>query len=159
MASNSSEIKPKSRRGRPRVKHGAYSLLTRGELPEHRKYLRPYLTAVREGLIRDLGPAEEDLTTAQLVLVDRVITSLGIVRLIEEYVKDKGIFQNPEGFLNPALATHYIAYQNSIRLTLSALGINRKDLGDKEPALADYLKARRAIPVEAESKEESTDKT
>jgi len=69
--------------------------LTRGELPDNRRYLAPYLTGVREGLIRDLGPTEEDLTTAQKVLIDRLVNYLGIVRLIEEYVKERGIFQNP----------------------------------------------------------------
>jgi len=93
MEKNKSKLTRKSRRGRP-PKHGGYSLLTKGELPENRQYLRTYLTDVREGLIRDLGPKEENLTTAQLVLIDRVITKLGIIRLIEEHVKEKGIFKN-----------------------------------------------------------------
>ena len=130
MSEKEPKLEKKAKRGRPQLKHGGFSLLTRGELPENRQYLRPYLTEAREGLIRDLGPTEEDLTAAQRILLDRVITNLGIVRLIEEYVKEKGIFQNPGGFLNPALATHYIAYNNSIRLNLQALGINKR-VGDK----------------------------
>ena len=113
----------KSKRGRP-SKHGGYSLLTKGEFPENRKYIRDYLSFVREGLIRDLGPSEEHLTTAQLVLIDRVVTKLGVIRLIEEYVKDRGIFA--KGSLTPSLKESYIAYDNSIRLSLQALGIDQK---------------------------------
>ena len=93
-------------------------------------------------MIRDLGPKECDLTAAQKVLIDRCVTGLGIVRLIEEYVKEKGIFERPGGFLNPALATHYIAYNNSVRLNLQALGIKRKDPGDQEPPLHVYLETK-----------------
>ena len=134
------KTKPKSRRGRPIVKHGGYSLLTTGELPENRKYLRPYLSGIREALIRDLGPREEDLTAAQLILVDRVVTTLGILRLVEEFIREKGIFANPQGFLNPALSKHYIAYSNSIRLNLQALGIARKDLAGEELSLEGYIR-------------------
>jgi hypothetical protein len=131
MSNSRKEIKPKSKRGRPRkIKHGAYSLITRGELPASRRYLEPYLTGVREGLIQDLGPKEIDLTTAQKVIVDRIVTYLGIVRLIEEYVKDKGIFQNPQGFLNPALSTSYLAYCGHIQRALQALGITTRQIGE-----------------------------
>lgn len=120
----------KKRRGRP-PRHGGYSLLTRGELPDNRRYLAPYLTGVREGLIHDLGPTEEDLTTAQKVMIDRLVNYLGIVRLIEEYVKERGIFQNPQGFLNPALSQNYLAYCGHIQRALVALGIDKKKI--KEP--------------------------
>jgi len=119
--------KPKKKRGRP-PRHGGYSLITRGELPDNRRYLAPYLTGVREGLIGDLGPTEEDLTTAQKVMVDRVVNYLGIVRLIEEYVKEKGIFQNPGGFLNPALSQNYLAYCGHIQRALVALGIDKRQV-------------------------------
>ena len=141
----------KKRRGRP-PRHGGYSLMTRGELPENRRYLAPYLTAVREGLIRDLGPTEADLTTAQRVLVDRVVNFLGIARLIEEYVKDRGIFQNPQGFLNPALSKNYLAYCGHIQRALMALGIDKRQSSD----IVDLGKYLEAKAVEAGSPGESS---
>lgn len=113
----------KVRRGRPAL-HGGYSLLTRGELPERRRWLRGYLSEVRQGLVRDLGPTERDLTSAQGVLIDRAITKLGILRVIEEHVRETGVFK--KGQLDPALGTHYLAYSNSLRLELQALGINQR---------------------------------
>ena len=132
----------KKKLGRP-PRHGGYSLLTRGELPENRRYLRPYLSGIRQRLIRDLGPGEDDLTAAQVILIDRVITYLGIVRLIEEYVRDKGIFSNAGGFLNPSLSKGYLAYNNSIRHTLQALGIDHRAV-EPEMGLADIIAAHDA---------------
>lgn len=48
--------------------HGGYTFLTTGEVPEHRQYIKKYLTDVREGTIKDIGPTEKDLTTAQLLI-------------------------------------------------------------------------------------------
>ena len=70
-----------------RKKHGGFTYLTQGTLPENRKYIERHLTAIREGLIRDLGPQEQVLTTAQAILIDRVVTKMGVVRCIEEYHK------------------------------------------------------------------------
>jgi len=55
MGENRSKKKGKSRRGRP-PKHGGYSLLIKGELPDNRRYIARYLTEVREGLIKDVWP-------------------------------------------------------------------------------------------------------
>ena len=111
--------------GRP-PRHGGYSLMVQaGELPERRAYLRAYLTEVREGLINDLGPLEADLTTAQVVLIDRVISKLSILRCIEEHVREKGVFTKA-GELGPVLSKSYLAWANSIRLDLQALGINTR---------------------------------
>jgi len=118
------KTKRKSRIGRP-PKHGGYSLIVRqGELPENRGHIREYLTSVREGLILDLGPTEGDLTTAQLVLIDRVTSLLSVVRLMEEYAKDKGGMSGDR--LSESLRESYITYNNSIRLTLGALGIDKR---------------------------------
>ena len=117
------KTKRKARRGRP-PKHGGYSLLTRGEMPENRRYIARYLTEVRDGLIHDLGPSEEDLTAAQQVLIDRIITKLGIVRLIEENAKENGVFN--EGTLDPSLGTFYLQYDNSIKMQLQALGVDKR---------------------------------
>jgi len=96
-----------------------------GVLPERRGYLTAYLTEVREGLIRDLGPLEEDLSMAQAVLIDRVISKLSILRCVEEHVREKGVFTKA-GELDSVLSKSYLAWANSIRLDLQALGINKR---------------------------------
>lgn len=104
--------------------HGGYSYLVAGRLPEHKKYIEQYLTAARMGLIHDLGPTEEDLTAAQIILIDRIITKLGVLRCIEEHVRVEGVMRGDD--LSPSLGQNYIAYDNSIRLALTALGIHRR---------------------------------
>ncbi len=122
MTENQPQKKEKKRPGRKpgvKVKHGAYSLMV-----QRRTDLRVYLQAARDGLIEDLGPREADLTTAQLVLVDRAISKLSAVRCIEEYIKKVGVFKGGE--LNPVMAKSYITYCESIRRDLEALGISKR---------------------------------
>jgi len=119
----------KLRPGR-RGSHGGYSFLTRGELPESRAYIELYLTQVREGLIRDIGSVEENLTTAQLILIDRTVSILGVLRCIEEHVKDNGVMQGET--LSTSLRQAYLAYNNSVRLNLVVLGVEKRaDAGSR----------------------------
>jgi hypothetical protein len=116
--------KPKKRPGRP-PRHGAYSLMVKaGEPPVRRTYLRAYLTEVRAGLIRDLGPTEADLTTGQRVILDRVICKLSILRCIEEHVKEHGVFQGR--ILDPVLSKNYVTYSEALRRDLQTLGLDKK---------------------------------
>lgn len=114
----------KLKQGRPKARHGGYTYLAKGTLPEDRVYILRYLTAVREGLIQDLGPMEKDLTTAQLVIIDRVTTKLGVIRCIEEYIRENTVMEGKR--LSPSLRESYLAYNNSIRLDLAALGIDKR---------------------------------
>lgn len=123
--------------GRKRT-HGGFAYLTSGKLPEHRKYVEQYLTAARMNLIADLGPTEEDLTTAQIILIDRIVTKLGVIRCIEEHTREKTVMTG--NLLAPALRASYLAYNNSVRLDLQALGINIKK-ADDTPDIQDYIKA------------------
>lgn len=116
--------KKKIRREGGKIKHGGYSFLAKGELPEHRRYLLRHLSAVREGLIRDLGPTENDLTTAQIILIDRIVTKLGVIRCIEEHVRENSVMIGHN--LAPALSKNYISYNNSVRLDLEKLGIDKR---------------------------------
>lgn len=110
--------------GRP-PRSGAFSLMIRrGELPERRGYIRKHLTACREGLIRNLGPLESDLTAAELIIVDRCVSKLAVVRMIEEHFAETGIFLN--GQLAPVLSADYIRYCESLRRDLLTLGIGRR---------------------------------
>jgi len=124
MAKNRSKLEKRLPRGRPVARHGGYSYLSRGTMPENRAYLTSYLSAVREGLVKDLGPTEQDLSTAQIVLIDRCVTLLGTIRCIEEYVKEEGVFKGDE--LQPSLGTNYISFTGSLQRILALLGIGRK---------------------------------
>lgn len=123
MGRKKSKLNSKSRRGRP-PKHGGYSLLSRGEIPENRRYISNYLSEVREGLIEDLGPTEEDLSTAQRVLINRVVSKLGIIRCVEKYIRENSVIVGND--LAPSLRASYLAYNNSIRLDLQTLGIEKR---------------------------------
>jgi len=115
---------PQGRRKGQKVKHGAYSLISGSwsRIPYYkRKRLQGYLSGVREGLIEDQG-GEANLSTARKVLIDRVIGKIGIVRLIEEHAREEGVFQ--DGKLADVLGANYLAYTNSIRHDLTALGLD-----------------------------------
>ena len=120
------KLEAKLPRGGQRQTHGGYSFLVHGRLPEHRTYIRRYLTACRQGLINDLG-GEENLSTAQAILIDRIISKLGCIRCIEEHTREGSVMVGQE--LAPALKRSYLAFSNSIRLDLQALGIGSNDKG------------------------------
>jgi len=110
-----------------RKKHYGYAFLTSGKVPKSRKYIEKYISAVRENLILDLGPTQDDLTTAQMVLIDRVIMKLGFLRLIEEYLRETGeIFKGNTGQLLPCISNDYTRFAESVRRDLSTLGINKR---------------------------------
>lgn len=127
MSENQGKSRKKPKRGRP-PKHGGYSILIRGELPENRRYIARWLTEVREGLMEDLGPTEKDLSTGQRVLIDRIISKLGVLRCIEEHIRENSVMVGQD--LAPSLKASYLAYNNSVRLDLQALGIEKKDVKD-----------------------------
>ena len=106
-------------------------------MPENRKHIKQYLTISREGLIRDLGPTEADLTTAQIILIDRIVTKLGVIRCIEEHTRENSVMIGSN--LASALGQSYLAYDNSIRLGLTALGISTKR-ADESLDVQGYIK-------------------
>jgi len=112
------------RGGRRPRSHGGYSYLASGTLPECRIHILKYLIAARQGIVSDLGPAENDLTTAQIILLDRVVTKLGVIRCVEEHIRVNSVMVGQE--LAPSLKASYLAYNNSLRLDLQALGLERK---------------------------------
>jgi len=119
-----SKLTTKLTSGGQKVKHGGYSFLVKGELPENRKHILRYLIAARENLIKDLGPTEEDLTAAQIIIIDRIISKLGVIRCIEEHIRENSVMVGHN--LASSLGTNYLAYNNSIRLDLVVLGINKR---------------------------------
>jgi hypothetical protein len=142
MSRKPTETPSKKQTGRPPI-HGGFSIITRGNVLDRKPHIRAYLTQIREGLIRDFGPREEDLTTAQLAIINHVISKLSVLRLIEEHVQKNGIFRGPD--LDPALGKFWLAASNSLRLDLSALGITTRK-GEEELSLEKYITAK-AVPV------------
>jgi hypothetical protein len=141
-------IKPK-RRGRPPLS-GGYSLMVRaGELPENRRYIRAFLSVARAGFIKDLGPTEQDLTTAQLILIDRVICKLGVIRCIEEYIREVGVMKGQN--VAPVLQAAYGQYSTSLRLDLIALGIKTK-AGEGVIDLPAYIRSVDAAKSQAKAR-------
>jgi len=120
--------KKRGRKSGTPLSHGAYSLMATGEYPDSRKDVSRWLGVVRRTMIHDLGPTESDLTAAQLVLIDRAIGKLGVIRCVEEHVRKTGVIQN--GNVAPVLRDVYLAYSNSLRLDLMALGIGTKRAGE-----------------------------
>lgn len=136
------KLETKLPRGGQRVIHGGYSFLTTGQLPEHRTYIRRYLTNCREGLLQDLG-GEPNLSTQQVMLIDRIISKLGCLRCIEEHVRENSVMVGQR--LAPSLRTSYLAFSNSLRLDLQALGIKKRTASGKtalEEIVAEYDKEK-----------------
>ena len=137
---NQSDGARKQTKGRP-PKPGGYSLIARqGELPKRTTRVRRYLSDVLAGLIRDVAGREEDLTTAQLVLVDRAVSLLGVLRTIEESLSETGIMRGTE--LAPILRENFLSYNNTLRLTLGALGVHRRE-GDRVIDLDSYVESKK----------------
>lgn len=139
MNKEKTKLTTRLKRGGQKVKHGGYSFLTKGELPENRKHVLKYLTAARDNLIQDLGPTERDLTAAQIIIIDRVVTKLGVTRCIEEFIRESSVMKGDR--LSPSLRESYLAYNNSIRLDLQALGIDRKK-ADEVDKFKEYVKTK-----------------
>jgi hypothetical protein len=111
--------------------------MSKEDVLERRPRVRAYLSSIREGLIRDMGPREQDLTTAELALINHTISKLGVLRLIEEHIQGQGVF-TAEGLLDPALGKFWLAASNSLRLDLTALGIHTKK-GEEPLDLGRYV--------------------
>lgn len=122
------KLEAKLPRGGQRVVHGGYSFLTTGRLPEHRIVLIRYLTAVRSSLVADLAGSEDNLSAQQIILIDRCISLLGVIRCIEEHCKEKGVFKGDS--LQPSLGKNYISFTNSLKQILQLLGLKRRTLDD-----------------------------
>jgi len=100
-----------------------------------------------------LGPSEEDLSIAQRVLIDRIISKLGIIRCIEEHIRENSVMRGHD--LAPSLKASYLAYNNSIRLDLQALGIDKKKAGVLD--LQTYVKEKYGKKGEDNGESKQTD--
>lgn len=67
----------------PKRRHGGYTFMVTGRIPDDKREIERYLTGIRIGYVLDIGPKEADLTTGQIVLLDTLITLKGVNRCIE----------------------------------------------------------------------------
>jgi hypothetical protein len=113
----------KAAMGRPIV-HGGYSRL-KSNLLKGQPRLRRYLEESRGRLIENLG-GEDRLTCAQLILIDRAVGKLTVLRLMEARIAEVGAF-GKDGELLPLLSKPYLRFADSLRKDLQALGIDRRE--------------------------------
>jgi len=111
-------------------RHGGYSYIARGVLPKHLSHIRKFLEYTRKRLILDFGGPEEVIPIAIILLIDRVISKLGILRCLEEQARRSGIFVSGE--LSAPLRESYIAYSNSMRRDIMALDKLKPESKGKE---------------------------
>jgi len=102
--------------------------------------VRRELSVVRQGLIKDLGGVEAELSMGQILLLNGVISTLGIVRCMEDYAREAGVFQGKQ--LTVCLQRNYTTYRETLRRYLIALfGIERKKSANKAILITkEYLK-------------------
>jgi hypothetical protein len=85
-------------------------------------------------------------------LIDRTVTALGIVRCVEEYIRENSVMKGQD--VAPALQQSYLAYVNHIRLNLAALGIKTK-AGEGVIDLPAYIRAADAAKSEKKARKGS----
>ena len=117
--------------GRPR-KHGAYSINIRDDELKNHPRIRQYLEETRQGLVRDVAGTERNLSEQQRILIDRIISKLSIMRLIEVYIEKYGAFRQDKFKkdkvleLAPALGQNYLAFSNSVDRAIKILGVSKR---------------------------------
>jgi len=144
----------------PVVKHGIYSWLRTGRInPSIRGFrkLQHYLKDLERDLI-DLQGGPHKLTAAQEILIKTTIEAYAVVLLAGIYCKREGVLRPDklkEGILElqPVLSHQFLAFMNTIRQNLVALGLDRKKVDDVID-LGTYLE-KRALEKEEVYKNES----
>lgn len=102
----------------PKRRHGGYTFMATGRIPDDKREIERYLTGIRIGYVLDIGPKETDLTTGQIVLLDKLITLTGVNRCIEvEALKAMDI---------RGMEQNYNTRNNQIIKICLALGIEQK---------------------------------
>ena len=141
-----SKIKKSGSQGK--ITHGAYSWLQTGRInPSIRGYkkLQRYLEDIERSLIDDLGGPEK-LIAAKEILIKATIETYGVLFLASMYCKREGILR-PDKMkrgiieLQPVLGHQFIAFMNTIRQNLLALGIDQRK-ADEALDLGKYVQEK-----------------
>lgn len=114
---------------RTALKHGAFSTKS------CRRIQRLVLKAKR-GWYADLGPNRGDLTTSQGILIAKAAFMLERTAYIELWLEDQGY--DGIKMLRRGMRDIYLAWANSLRLTLRELGIKTR-VGPKVQTEREYL--------------------
>ncbi len=138
-------------------KHGVYSWLDQGRINPsvrgHRK-LQKYLEDM-EAQLQDMQGGT--MTAAKQILIKSTVEAFGVVLLASVYCKDAGILRpdkrkNGVIELQPVLGNQFLAFMNTIRQNLIALGLDKKE-AEEVLDLDTYIKQR-----DAEEKASQDDK-
>ena len=117
-----------------RITHGAYSAQTRQRYSDERTTEGKQLRQTMDDLISDLG-GHANLTADQRINLDSVRSILIVLRRIGEYVDGETSIIK-DGQLLPVLGKNYLAYLNTLRLTLAELYKDHGKHQKKGPTLA-----------------------
>jgi hypothetical protein len=138
--------KNKKKTALERPSHGVYSWLRTGKVNPsirgHRRIQR-YLREIKADLIKDLG-GPENLTAAKEVLVEATIQAYGVLLLATAYTARYSILdpvQARRGILSaqPILSHQFVAFMNTIRQNLMALGLDKRK-GDDALTIQDVIR-------------------
>jgi len=107
--------------------------LKRGEIkPNVRgfKQLRKHVREMKMALIEDQGGIE-NMSAAKEILMNATIEAYGFILIAVAYCKDAGVIRPDMAEkdiieLQPVLGTQYLAFTNTIRQNLLALGLDKK---------------------------------
>jgi hypothetical protein len=102
-----------------------------GEVPKDKLEIERYLSGLRQGYIQDIGPREEDLTTGQLLLLNKLVTLEGCQRCVEIQAARDGNLRT--------LDERYNARNNQIIKLALSLGIESR-AEDKVLTMAELTK-------------------
>ena len=117
------------------IKHGGFSLEVQDDILKQNPATRRYLRNTRADLVKDVAGSEENLSAQQRILIDRIISKLLILRIIELWVEKHGVWRRDKLLakpsvleLEPALGLNYLAYSNSVDRALKLLGLEKKEI-------------------------------
>jgi len=139
------------------IKHGIHTWLDKGRInPSIRghKKLQKYLEDM-ESQLKDMQGGS--MTAAKQILIKSTIEAYGVILLASVYCKDAGILRpdkKEQGIieLQPVLGNQFLAFMNTIRQNLIALGLDKKE-AEEVMDLETYIKQR-----DAEDKASQADK-
>ena len=130
------------------IKHGIHTWLDKGRInPSIRghKKLQRYLEDM-ESQLKDMQGGS--MTAAKQILIKSTIEAYGVILLASVYCKEAGILRpdkKKEGVieLQPVLGKQFLAFMNTIRQNLLALGLDKVE-AEEVLSLETYIKQRDA---------------
>jgi hypothetical protein len=129
--------KKKQSEKKKRPTQGVYTWLQSGRInPSIRGYkkLQKYLEDMERELI-DLQGGPDKVTAGQEILIKGTIEAYGVILLASMYCKKEGILRPDKAKdgiieLQPVLGQQFLAFLNTTRQNLLALGLDRKEVDD-----------------------------